>query len=170
MTDDVLLELGRIGKAHGLRGEVVVTLTTDRIEERTQAGGRLFVGPTRDDAVERVVAAARRHHAKWLFRFEGLDDRDSADALRGQQIYGVALDPGELDDDDDVLFVHELIGSRLIDQHGTDRGTVVSVIDNPAADLLELDGGALVPLTFVTEASGGRITVDAPDGLFDDEQ
>ena len=65
------------------------------------------------------------------------------------------------------LWVHELIGARVIDQSGADRGAVTGVVSNPASDLLELDDGSLVPVRFVTAAEPGRIEVETPDGLFE---
>jgi len=70
-------------------------------------------------------------------------------------------------DDPDELWVHELIGTPVVETDGTARGTCVAVVDNPAADLLELDSGALVPVVFVTEQTPERIVIDPPDGLFD---
>lgn len=70
-------------------------------------------------------------------------------------------------DTDEGLWVHELIGSRIVDQQGVDRGTCVAVIDNPAHDILELDTGALVPVTFVVSCHEGLTTIDSPEGLFD---
>ena len=69
--------------------------------------------------------------------------------------------------DDDAWWVHELIGSEVFDTEGTRVGTVTGVLANPASDLLELDGGALVPLRFVVERSAGRVVVDVPAGLLD---
>jgi 16S rRNA processing protein RimM len=67
--------------------------------------------------------------------------------------------------------VHHLIGATVIEVNGIDRGRCVSVVANPASDLLELASGALVPVTFVTsvDVSGGvpLVTIDPPDGLFD---
>ena len=63
--------------------------------------------------------------------------------------------------------MHELIGTAVVDVDGTPRGTCVAVVANPAADLLELDTGALVPVVFVTEHSAERIVIAPPDGLFD---
>jgi 16S rRNA processing protein RimM len=71
-------------------------------------------------------------------------------------------------EDPEELWVHQLIGSRLVDQAGVDRGRVVEVLANPASDLLELDSGALVPVRFVTGVvPGERVDVEVPDGLFD---
>ena len=94
-------------------------------------------------------------------RFAGVDTREAADALHGLVLSAEPLE------DPDALWVHELIGSVVVDQHGTEHGTVTSVEVNPASDLLVLDGGGLVPLTFVVDQADGRITVDVPDGLLD---
>ncbi len=63
--------------------------------------------------------------------------------------------------------MHDLIGSRVVEVGGLDRGACVAVIDNPAHDLLELDSGALVPVTFVVDNVDGVITIDPPEGLFE---
>ncbi len=152
----MLLEVGRIGKPHGLRGEVVVRLTTDNLE-RVATGSRL-----QSDRGQLVVATARPHQDRWIVRFEGIGDRDAADALRGLVLRA------EPPAGDGELWVHQLIGSAVVELDGTERGTVVAVVENPASDLLELDSGALVPLTFVTDATApGRIVIDPPPGLFD---
>ncbi len=157
-----LLDVGRIGRAHGIKGDVFVDLTTDRTE-RVQVGSRLF-------AAGRwlVVAASSRSGERWRVHFEGVDDRSAAEALTGVVIAAEPID------DPDVLWVHQLIGARVVEISGTERGRCVAVLDNPAADLLELDTGALVPVTFVTgvaedgDLPGGRvITVDPPEGLFE---
>ena len=68
----------------------------------------------------------------------------------------------------DVLWVHDLIGKSVIDTSGTKLGTVTSVEQNPASDLLVLDSGGLVPLTFyVGPGEDETIVVDPPEGLFD---
>ena len=70
-------------------------------------------------------------------------------------------------DDPAVLWVHELVGATVSEADGTPRGTVVAVLENPASDLLELDSGALVPLTFLVSQADGALVVDVPDGLFE---
>jgi 16S rRNA processing protein RimM len=70
-------------------------------------------------------------------------------------------------DDPDALWVHELIGAVVVESDGTERGRVVSIEANPAADLLVLDDGHLVPIGFVVATGGGRVVVDPPAGLFD---
>lgn len=151
------LEVGRIDTAHGLRGEVVVSFVTNMVSERTTPGTRLW-------AENRwlTVVAARPHRKKWLVTFDGVADRTAADALRG-----LILEAEPLETEAEV-FVHELVGRRLVDQHGTDHGTVASVIDNPASDLLELDDGRLVPLAFYVAHDETTVSVDVPVGLLDD--
>ncbi len=151
-----LLEVGRITKAHGLRGEVVVFLSTDRVE-RVERGSVLHT--TRG---ELVVAASRAHQDRWIVSFEHVATREAAEALRGLVLSAPPLD------DPDALWVHELIGCRVVTPDGVERGVVESVLDNPAADLLVLDTGAMVPVVFVVGSpDGGRVQVDTPEGLFD---
>ena len=149
------LDVGSIGKAHGLRGDVQVRLTTDRTE-RLDPGSELHT----DDRTL-VVGSSRPHQNGWLVRFEGVDDRNAAEALRGAVLRADAIE------DPDTLWVHELIGARIVEADGTDRGVVESVQANPASDLLVLENGALVPLTFVVDFVDDVVTVDAPAGLFD---
>ncbi len=152
-----LLEVGTIGKAHGLKGEVVVDFVTDRLEERTAAGAELLAGDRRF-----VVVTARPHQKKWLVAFDGIRDRNEAEALRGLVLSAPALD------DPEAVFVHELIDKTLVDQHGTAHGPIVAVVDNPASDLLELADGRLVPLTFLVDADAETVQVSVPAGLLDD--
>jgi 16S rRNA processing protein RimM len=150
-----LLEVGRVAKPHGLRGEVVVRLTTDRVE-RLAPGSVLH-----SDGGDLVVVASRPHQDRWIVVFDGVDGREAADRLRG-----VTLRAEPLEDPDEV-WVHDLVGSTVVTVGGDEVGTCVSVVANPASDLLELDSGALVPLAFLVGAAPGRVTIDPPDGLFD---
>ena len=153
------LLVGWIGKAHGLKGDVVVTLTTNR-SERVDVGASL----TGADGATLTVASSRPHQDKFIVRFDGVNDRSGAEALRGTEL---SAEPIE---DDDELWVHDLIGCEVIDQDGVVRGVVESVQENPASDLLVLTSGALVPVLFLTECEPGvRIDIDVPDGIFDIE-
>jgi 16S rRNA processing protein RimM len=153
-----LLEVGRIDKAQGLRGEVVVTLTTTETS-RIDPGSELLAG---DRPV--VVAESRPHQHRWAVRFEGVTSREMAEELARAVLRAEA--PNETDPED--LWVHELVGSTVVEVDGTDRGTVEAVQDNPASDLLVLDTGALVPLRFLVGRDGeGRLVVEVPAGLFD---
>ena len=150
-----LLEVGRISRSHGLRGEVVVLLTTDR-DERLAPGSRLST-----DRGELVVRTARPHQDRWIVAFEGHTTRDRADELRGLTLRAEAVD------DPSELWAHDLVGSDVVTVGGDAVGRCTAVVANPAADLIELDSGALVPVVFVVDHQPGRVTIDPPDGLFD---
>jgi 16S rRNA processing protein RimM len=70
-------------------------------------------------------------------------------------------------EDPEALWVHDVIGTRVVEVGGTERGRVVAVVANPAHDLLELDSGALVPVVFVQTSGDGVTVIDPPAGLFD---
>jgi 16S rRNA processing protein RimM len=151
-----LVSVGRIGRAHGVRGAVLVTLTTDRTE-RMEVGSRLF------DGVEwrEVVSSRRQPNGAWLTQFEGLGDRTAAEALTGRELLAAPID------DPDALWVSDLIGSEVRGVGGGTHGRCVAVLDNPAHDILELDSGVLVPVVFVVSCENGITTIDPPEGLFD---
>ena len=150
------LEVGRIEKPHGVRGDVIVRLTTNRAERL--APGAVLHMPT--GTLE--VVASKSHHDRYLVTFAGVKGREGADELRGCPLWAPPLD------DPDELWVHDLIGAEVVDAAGVHRGKVVEVLANPASDLLELDTGALVPVRFVTGVvARERVDVDVPDGLFE---
>lgn len=149
--------MGRIDKAHGLKGEVLVSLTTDRTE-RVAVGSILYTADLR----RLEVLASTPHHHRWIVRFDGLHDRGEAERLHGKVLLAEPVD------DDDVLWIHELIGSEVVDAgDGRVLGVVEAVEDNPAADLLVLGDGGLIPLTFVVSKEPGRVFVDVPAGLLE---
>lgn len=142
-------------KPHGLRGEVVVELSTNRTE-RLAAGSRLHT-----DRGPLEVVRSSPHHHRWIVAFAGVAGHAGAEALRGTVLSADAVDdPGE-------LWVHELVGAAVEDVAGAAVGTVVAVEANPASDLLVLDGGGLVPLRFVVSSGGGRVVIDPPAGLLE---
>ncbi len=151
------LEVGRVHKAHGLKGDVSVSLTTDR-RERVEPGSRLFV----DDVEREVVRSAHQPPDRWIVGFAGVADRTAAEALRG-----AVLTAEPLAAEDDELWVHELVGAAVALTDGTVVGVVESVQDNPAHDLLVLDTGDLVPAVFVVDGSElpERVVIDPPEGL-----
>jgi 16S rRNA processing protein RimM len=152
-----LLQVGYIVKPHGLRGDVIVFLTSNR-EERVAPGSVLSVPGGRDLTVVR----SSPHHGRFIVTFEGLAGIDGAEALRGTQLLAPPLE------DPDALWVHELIGARVENTSGQVLGTVDGVEANPASDLLVLDGGALIPLRFVVRSEPReRVIVEIPDGLLD---
>jgi 16S rRNA processing protein RimM len=153
----VRLEVGKIDKAHGVLGDVVVTLLSDRTE-RLDVGAVLF----RDDGFNFTVKKSRPHQHRFIVEFAEIRGREAADAARGTMLFG---DPIQ---DPDTLWVHELIGAHVIDVDGQALGLVESVLENPASDILVLEGDRFIPLTFYVEwRDDGTIVVDLPDGLFD---
>ena len=155
MPHNQLLEVGYIGRAHGLKGEVVVHLTTDRTERldvgsRLQARGRWL-----------TVLAARQHAERWIVSFQGVADRNTAESLSSTALLAEPIA------DDDAHWVHDLIGAHVVELSGVERGICVGVLANPAHDILELDSGALVPAPFIDHVTDGIITINPPDGLFE---
>jgi 16S rRNA processing protein RimM len=150
------LEVGRIARAHGLRGELMVDFVTDQIAARTAPGTVLST-----DRGDLTVESTRPHQHRFLMRFVGIETREQADELAGRVLYADPID------DPEALWVHDLVGARVVDRSGQDRGRVVSVLANPAHPILELDSGALVPTVFVTGLVDGVVSVDEPDGLWE---
>ena len=147
-----MLEVGRVVKPHGLKGEVVVDLITNRPD-------RLVPGARFEDL---EVLEVKPHQHRWIVLFAGVGSREAAEALRGR-----VLRAEPLPDDDGALWVHELIGSSVEDTTGAPLGTVTAVEANPASDLLVLESGGLIPLRFVVDHEDGRVVVDPPEGLLD---
>ena len=161
-----LLEVGRITKPHGLRGEVLVSLSTTE-SSRVAPGSVLRAGDQ-----DLVVVRSTPHHQRWIVEFEGVDSREGAEALQGTVVRARAK-AGADDGEEEALWVHELIGARVVDLTGRVRGRVMSVVANPASDLLELESGELVPLRFVVGGlepgpDGPSVRIDPPAGLLRD--
>lgn len=148
-----------VARPHGLRGDVIVELWTNRTE-RLAPGSRLWA--RRDPAGrerELTVSAATPHHHRWIVSFGGVSDREGAEELRDAVLTAPPIE------DPDSLWVHELVGSELLDTTGQRRGRIVAVEANPASDLLVLEDGGLVPLRFVVERRPGAVTAELPEGL-----
>ncbi len=158
-TERPTLEVGRIIKAQGLKGQVLVDFWTDRVTERIAPGTELIT--------ERgllIVKAGAKHQQRYIVSFEGTTTREQAEALRGLVLSAPGLD------DDDAIWIDELFNAQVYDQDGVLRGKVIEVEENPASDILILDTGFLVPLAFVKEVEANtRIDIEAPKGLFEDE-
>ena len=149
------LEVGRVRRAVGIKGQVVVRFYTDRAERREP--GTVYETVTGPRA---LLEASARPDGDWTVRFEGVADRSGAEVLRGLLWAEPIVDPEE-------LWVHELVGAMVVDSEGVERGRITEVHDGAASDLLVLDTGHLVPVTFVVEHEPGRVQVDVPEGLFD---
>jgi 16S rRNA processing protein RimM len=135
---------------------VFVQLTSER-HDRLDPGARLWAEGRFLVVNSRRTASNGRH----VVSFEGLADRSAAERFANVALYAEPLD------DTDEVWVHELIGRTVVDQYGIDRGTCISVIANPAAEILELESGALVPSNFIVALTTDRVSVDVPDGLFE---
>lgn len=152
-----MLEIGTVVKPHGLRGEVIVDLVTNRPEQRLAPGCVLTT-----DRGSLEVDASRPHQGRWIVSFAGVTDRNGAEALRGAVLSAEPLD------EEGALWVHELVGAEVVDTGGRSFGLVEAVEANPASDLLVLAGGHLVPLAFVVaRRPDGGVVIDPPAGLFD---
>ncbi|GAA1204172.1 ribosome maturation factor RimM [Prauserella alba] len=166
--------VGRVAKAHGIRGELAVDVRTDSPDERF-AEGAVLTGRSRNGGTTRLtVAAARWHSGRLLLRFEEVPDRTAAEQQRGLLLLAEA---GELPpiDDPDEFYDHELEGLRAELTDGTVVGTVREVVHSPGGELLSLDrDGAEALVPFVREivpevdVDGGRVVLDPPEGLLDD--
>jgi len=151
------LEVGRVGRAHGILGEMAVTLHTNR-RERVTPGTILYVGDR-----PLVITASREHKGRWLVTFEGVADRTAAEALTGEILTADPLGPLPADE----LWLHELVGAEVRDRRGASVGTVTAVDANPAHDILVVDDDVLVPVVFIVEHGEGVVVVDLPEGLIE---
>ncbi|WP_433797797.1 ribosome maturation factor RimM [Actinoplanes sp. CA-252034] len=187
-----MLVVGQIGKPHGIRGEVTVVVRTDEPEERFTAGSVFITEVPRDRRVsagpaavpmpgaryeapaQLVLESIRWHQGRGIAVFEGVRDRDVAEALKGVflQVDSAEVAPPE---DPEEFHDHQLIGLRVESGDGTEHGTVQRIDHAPASDLIVLakKGGGTALIPFVTamvptvDLRGGRIVVDLPEGLLD---
>ncbi len=159
-----------MGKPLGVRGEVTVQLFTDVPETRLVPGARLSFDE--EGTQPTTLTDARRSGPRWVLALAGVDDRDQAEAIRGEQLYAPADD--DRPSDADEWFDWQLVGLPCVDPQGSALGEVTGVEHPPAHDLLVIrtpDGRHVrVPLVsqIVTEISEDRVVVDAPGGLFEE--
>ncbi|ACU39732.1 ribosome maturation factor RimM [Actinosynnema pretiosum subsp. pretiosum] len=166
--------VGRVAKAHGIRGELAVDVRTDSPEARFALGSVLAAKLRDGTSRDLTVAAARYHSGRLLVRFEEVLTRDVAELLRGTLLLGStdALPPT---DDPDEFYDHQLEGLAAELADGTRIGTVKEIVHGPGGELLVLvreDGSeALVPfvrqIVPTVDVAGGRVVVDPPEGLLD---
>jgi len=185
----VLVVVGRIGRAHGLRGEVSIDVRTDEPETRFAPGAVVMTAPGRAGSVRPASAAnakmpktltvdtVRWHSSRLLVRFEGINDRTDAEAIQGLSLT-VDVDPTLTTGDDDEFYDVELEGMTVMTTDGETVGTVSEVLHLSAQDLLaikKLDGAeALVPFVKELVPSVDRdtriIVVADPGGLLNEEE
>ncbi|ALC06238.1 Ribosome maturation factor RimM [Corynebacterium deserti GIMN1.010] len=164
------LQIGKVVKSHGIRGEVVVEITTDEPEIRF-AKGEVLNGKQAGKDHSLTIDAARAHQGRLLIKFKEVPDRNVADSLRGTRFFAPPL---EVEDDDDGFYDHELEGLRII-HNGEDIGEVTGVMHGPAGEILEvkLTSGkeALIPFVHAivpdVDLDEGTATITPPDGLLD---
>ena len=161
-----MLLAGKIGKPHGLAGEVYVERISDD-PRRFEAGSKLI----HEDGRELVVARARPHRDRFLVIFDGYETRDVAERLRGS-LFVPDDDVRTLEEDE--FWPDDLIGSLVLTPEGAEVGRVQDVLTGPAQDLLEVatqHGDRLIPLVkeivISVDVDAERIVVDAPEGLLD---
>lgn len=168
------LVIGRVVKAHGIGGEIVVEVRTDEPESRFTPGNTLHAIASRGRREQDyVVESARAHSGRMLVRLAGITDRIAAEALRGAVfvVDSAALPPLA---DPDEFYDHELQGLRVITTSGQTVGTIGEVLHTAAGELLAVhaDGGeVLIPFVsaIVTSVSLAERTVeiDPPEGLLE---
>jgi 16S rRNA processing protein RimM len=161
--------VGRIGRPHGIRGDVVVGVRTDEPELRFAPGSRLDTDPAAVGPL--TVASIKWHSGELLVRFAGISDRDAAAELRGTWLtadsatFAPSADPDEFHDTD-------LIGLSVRTADGTRVGTVDDVLHS-GQDVLVIKaaGGREVMVPFVkafvpeVDVAGGVLVIDPPEGL-----
>ena len=159
-----LLAVGRVARAHGLRGRVLIA-PYNADSDTLHLVRRVFIGE-REFEVDR----AERVNLGYLVALRGVGDRDQADALRGHEICVDRAELPALEEGD--MYAVDLIGYEVSDPQGTVHGVVEDLEEAGAQDLLRLKGGRLVPLALVKEVVPElrRIVVEAPEGLFDLEE
>lgn len=166
------LLVGKIGRAHGLRGEVAVQVRTDQPEDRF-AAGMVFdtdLGPLR-------ITSLRWTSGRLLVHFEGVTDRTGAERLRGTSLVADVPDD-ERPEDPEEFFDHQLVGLHAQTVGGEDIGEVAEVLHLPMQDVLAVrtPEGREVLVPFVAEIvpevdlDGGRVLLDPPPGLLGPEE
>ena len=132
LSDTVEVVVGRVARAHGLRGDVLVDVRTDEPERRFAVGARF-----RTARGDLAVASVAWHGTRLLTRFDGVSGRDAADGLRGLELR-VQVPAGERPDDPEEYYDHQLIGLGVFDPEGIRVGEVADVLHLPAQDVLSV--------------------------------
>jgi 16S rRNA processing protein RimM len=177
-AEDDEVVVARIGKPHGLRGEVTVQLHTDDPEARFAVGSVLATRAPAGSGVPRTltIRSTRVHQGVWLLGFEEIPDRTGAESLRATRLVVDAADLARADDDDsEGWYEEELRGLAVVTRDGTRLGEVSALEVGSAQDLLvvALDTGGDAYLPFVAaivpdvDVEGGRVVVDPPEGLLE---
>ncbi|MEU7985578.1 ribosome maturation factor RimM [Streptosporangium canum] len=167
------LVIGRIGRPHGLRGDVSVEVRTDDPERRFAPGTAVATDPA--SAGPLVIESRRWHSGVLLVRFEGVNDRNRAEDLRGTTL---VIDSADIppSDDPDEFYDHQLIGLAVVTPDGERVGEVSDVLHHGQDLLVVRRGGAEVYVPFVkalvpvVDLDKGILVVDGPAGLLDPDE
>jgi 16S rRNA processing protein RimM len=174
-VETIELVVGRIGKPHGIRGELTVDVRTDEPERRFAPGSVLRAQPPSGSAFAApalTVARSRWHQSTLLVTFEQISDRNGAEAARGIVLHAtIAAD--ETPEDPDEFYDHQLVGLAAYDVSGAALGAVTGLVHGGAQDLLSVrtpDGrDTLVPfvkaLVPEVDIAGGRVVIADRPGL-----
>ena len=166
--------VGRIGRPHGVRGDVVVGVRTDEPELRFAPGSRLDTDPVGVGPL--TVAATRWHSGELLVRFEGISDRTVAAGLGGTWLFVDAATIGDTGDPDSFRDT-DLVGLTAVTTDGTVVGSVDDILHS-GQDVLVIRpaaGGADILVPFVkaivpeVDVAAGILVIDPPPGLLNFE-
>ncbi|MEU0967891.1 ribosome maturation factor RimM [Streptomyces sp. NPDC005917] len=167
------LVVARIGRAHGIKGEVTVEVRTDEPELRLAPGAVLATDP--EGVGPLTIETGRVHSGRLLLRFEGVKDRTGAEALRNTLLIA-EIDPDEVPEDPDEYYDHQLIDLDVVTEDGTEVGRITEISHLPSQDLfiVERPDGSEVMIPFVEEIvteidlEQQKAVIAPPPGLIDD--
>lgn len=167
------LVVARIGRAHGIKGEVTVEVRTDEPELRLGPGAVLATDPASTGPL--TIETGRVHSGRLLLRFEGVRDRTAAEALRNTLLIA-EVDPTELPEEDDEYYDHQLMDLDVVTKDGLEVGRITEISHLPSQDLfiVERPDGSEVMIPFVEsivveiDLEEQRAVIDPPPGLIDD--
>lgn len=143
MAELIEVVVGRVGRAHGIRGDVAIDLRSDEPGRRFFVGARLTLPSGRELVVEKTVW----QRGRLLVSFAGFPDRTAVETLNGE-LLTAKVPADELPSEDDEYFDRQLVGLTVLDHAGETVGTVQEVLHLPAQDVLEVatdHGVRLVP-------------------------
>ncbi|WP_299533508.1 ribosome maturation factor RimM [uncultured Streptomyces sp.] len=169
------LVVARIGRAHGIKGEVTVEVRTDEPELRLGPGAVLATEPAGVGPL--TIETGRVHSGRLLLRFAGVADRTAAEALRNTLLIA-EVDPTELPEDPEEFYDHQLIDLDVVLADGTEIGRITEITHLPSQDLfiVERPDGSEVMIPFVEEIVTSidleeqRAVIDPPRGLIDADE
>ena len=174
MTEDDLLLVGRVARAHGNRGQVIVNLETDFAEDRFTVGQTLLVGP-REPRAARRIEAVRFQQGRPIVALEGVSTMTDAEALSGAELWMPASAIGPLPPD--TYYRHDLVGCEVRDLKDAVIGRVTSVEGTLERSHLIVQGShgeMMIPLVAEicvrVDPAARTIVVNPPEGLLDVNQ